>query len=546
MRDHVTRRPMPVEQSIHWKPLRDPHYVVASLQPSDGGRRKIFIRQPVIGRVEALVRAYGRRTVGLLLGQPYQCSTTGASYLVVESISELDVIGDENELANKVAEALADRGPERHARFFESAEQRAHVLGWYRGTHSIEAKPSLTTAGIHVSLFGEPWQMTLAVSEGALDGAFFLRDSVNSRWFCSPFYELLSDAPAEHQPKPTLVGWPQYITAEAVVPAEPPVIAPAARPELVNLGTTKLEERPWLRRLTANHDRAQRTHHHTEDVPLGESPSSDPSASSALLDETLVFRTGLTPGDEPPADQLLADRPLADRATPLSVEPGLADAPRGNQDRGGWRRGWRSTEKASIVDDSDQVGSPSSAARRVSDDDDTVLGDNADHFIDIARAEGFFIAAKFDAVGAADGSETMWVLNEPYSGMLLAVVAANSQVVDATLHYNLETDDAGLKTVAFPEHRDAESKTIYMRETCMDSLRARCRRLRATNGLLREWKVTPTISFLTPGEWESLPPSGAPADRGAHAITDLNKARIADLPAGVRSQFHLSAGDASA
>ena len=37
MRDHVTRRPMPVEQSILWKPLRDSHYVVASLQPADSG-----------------------------------------------------------------------------------------------------------------------------------------------------------------------------------------------------------------------------------------------------------------------------------------------------------------------------------------------------------------------------------------------------------------------------------------------------------------------------------------------------------------------------
>ena len=59
------------------------------------------------------------------------------------------------------------------------------------------------------------------------------------------------------------------------------------------------------------------------------------------------------------------------------------------------------------------------------------------------------------------------MLNEPYSGMLLAVVAANSQVVDTTLHYNLQTDGAGLTKTPFPEHRDHESTTIYVRETCV-------------------------------------------------------------------------------
>ena len=58
--------------------------------------------------------------------------------------------------------------------------------------------------------------------------------------------------------------------------------------------------------------------------------------------------------------------------------------------------------------------------------------------------------------------------------------------------------------------------------------------------------MTPAISFLPPGEWESMPVSGAPADRGGHVISDLNKARIAELPAGVQSQFHLSDPEAGA
>jgi len=185
--------------------------------------------------------------------------------------------------------------------------------------------------------------------------------------------------------------------------------------------------------------------------------------------------------------------------------------------------------------------------RRVSDEDDTIMGDHPGRFIEIARAEGFFVAAKFEAIGGLGAAETLWVLNEPYSGMLLAVVGNGLEVVDATLHYNLQTDDAGLKAAPFPEHRDAESKTIYVRETCMESLRARCRRLRVTNSLLREWKVTPAISFLTPGEWESIPVTPGDPSRGARAISDLSRKRIAELPPGVRSQFHLlGLGEANA
>jgi len=59
--------------------------------------------------------------------------------------------------------------------------------------------------------------------------------------------------------------------------------------------------------------------------------------------------------------------------------------------------------------------------------------------------------------------------------------------------------------------------------------------------------VTPAISFLTPGEWESIPVSRGDPGSGAHLISDLTNKRIAELPPGVRSQFHLpDAGEANA
>jgi hypothetical protein len=185
------------------------------------------------------------------------------------------------------------------------------------------------------------------------------------------------------------------------------------------------------------------------------------------------------------------------------------------------------------VDDHDQRSTPISA-RRVGDNEDTSTGDDPGRYIEMARTEGFFIAARFDS-NATGRAETLWILNEPYSGLLLAVGATESEVLDATLHYNVQTDDAGLRRTPFPEHRDPLSKTIYVRETCMEALRARCQRLRATNTLVREWKVTPTIPFLTPGEWESI----AAMDRRVGSVADITNARLADLPPGLRSQFHL-------
>ena len=549
MRGHATRREMPIQHSISWKPLHDSHYVVASLQPADGGRRPIFVHQEVLARIERLVRGHARHAVGLLLGQFYQCPTTGVEYLVVESISEERAVADESEIVGRMEEAIEER-TKRHFPLLASSPQRAHVLGWYRGAASIDTKPTLSTAAAHVSLFREPWQMTLVVSESASSpgGALFLHDTVNSRWFYAPFHELLSDPPATGAPKATFVNWPQYLTSEAVVQADRKV---ADVTELASVRQRKAYERPWLVRKPGrkkgvepgnvdDDERALVNPAQRIDSPQTtaneqlEPPALEPEPEIAAAgDATLTF-------DRPVP---LEDRhaPLADRVAPHRGFRGLSDARKANREQGTSRRAGRLAEKLSVVDDGDQRRDTQSSGRRISDDEDTSVGDDVGRYIEIARAEGFFIASKFEVSDAPGSAETLWVLNEPYSGMLLAVAAHESQVVDATLHYNLRTDDAGLTKTPFPEHRDVESKTIYVRETCLDSLRGRCRRLRATNSLLREWKVTPAISFLTPGEWESIPVSGD-ADRGVNIIGRLNDARIAQLPAGVRSQFHLSGG----
>jgi hypothetical protein len=135
---------MPVEESIHWKPLRDPHYVVASLQPSDGGRRKIFVRQQVLARVETLVRVhaapYRRATAWPVLSM----LRDRLDYLVIESI-RITTSLDESEMAAKVAEALADRAKEHHAHFLDPPRIACTCLAGIAECTPLRP-PSLTTA----------------------------------------------------------------------------------------------------------------------------------------------------------------------------------------------------------------------------------------------------------------------------------------------------------------------------------------------------------------------------------------------------------------
>jgi hypothetical protein len=572
MRAHVARQPMPVEQSILWKPLRDPHYVVASLQIGDGGRRKVFVRQRVLARVESLVRSHGRRTFGILLGRLYQCSTSGVEYIVIESVAEEDPVGDETEMAASLGEALVERG-KRHHLLLSSDDRVQHVLGWYRGISAVEAKPSLTTAGIHASLFNEPWQVTLVVGEGAsaASGAFFLRDSVNARWFYSPFYELLSEAPPPDQPKPTVIDWPEhYITAEDVrrtrlspTAADNRQQTPYKRPLLSLIRSGKKETGAEangladVRLLDVTGSKGGTLASDSMTSPTHSLPSGlgSPTSSAGPLEPITPENRVVTPenrvADLPARDHRAPEAPAGDRAfadRPASrlTYSGLADMPRAGRDDP-LRRKARSAEKIAIVDDTDQRAAAPPSRRRVTEHDDTAMGDDPGRFIEIARSEGFFLAGRFDALGENEARQTLWILNEPYSGLLLAIVASESEIIDAALHYNLQTDDAGLERTPFPEHRNTETKTIYARETCMDSLRARCHRLRATNALVKEWSVTPRISFLTPAEWESVPMSDGDTERAASAIRRINNSRIAELPAGIRSQFHLEVpGEAGA
>jgi len=81
---------MPVGSSILWKPLRDSHYVLTSIQPGQGGIRQIFVLQAVLDRVSQLARqTLGAHPAGLLLGNRCDCPITGTRYVLIESLEEI-------------------------------------------------------------------------------------------------------------------------------------------------------------------------------------------------------------------------------------------------------------------------------------------------------------------------------------------------------------------------------------------------------------------------------------------------------------------------
>ena len=516
MSERATRRPIPVEQSIHWKPLHDPHYILASLQPGDGGRQQIFVRQEALAHVQTRVRSsHGKRVFGLLIGQFYSCPVTGIGYLVIESPIEQSPATDDAEVAARIAAAL-----ERHD------DPRTHVLGWYTSVASVDSRPSAGTAHIHTSSFSQPWQTALVIGQGSdSSGAFFLHDTANTRWFCAPFYELLDDAPALNQSKPTCIRWPAYMTVDQVVHMGPD-LAKTTRTATVESETSHDAPQAAPSEIRDHDTQPPLTHHMTD-------TSEDVSEIGPL--QGVIAARGLEV--DASAGPI---RPTSDSPSPGSIQR-LADTSDVRRETLSARRSGGSTEAIEIVDDPGARTSVPPTTREIADTEDAVVGDGATRFLEIAQAAGFVIAASFDAVAESKRRESLWILSESLSGLLLVVAAAADEVIDASLHYNVRTDEDGLLWTPFPEHRDRDSKTVYVREACVEPLRKRCRQLRATDTLVRDWKVSPGLAFLMPGEWRfiaaSTPISGA---RGLTMVKDINDSRIAELPESVRSQFRLT------
>ena len=123
--------------------------------------------------------------------------------------------------------------------------------------------------------------------------------------------------------------------------------------------------------------------------------------------------------------------------------------------------------------------------------EDTGTSDPPFRYLALASRDGFALITNSQTSDQSD----FWLLEDADSGMLLTVVTSDLGVREAVLHYNLRTDDDRLLQRTPPEHRDLDSRTIYVRESAVEGLRARIRRLRTTGALVREWKISPPIDL---------------------------------------------------
>ena len=221
--ERVRRQARPAGISILWKPLRDPHYVVASLQPGGGGLRQIFVQQSTLRELQALARNPEQSIAGLLLGRRLDCSVTSTPYVLIESHVDVTLSSLEERVIAGQIQALRGKVARRKS---------IEVLGWFCASRSPGAAVSPAHAAIHSACFEERWQTILNFASGGKAGAFFLYDYSAARWFHAPFYEVTDSKPASRAPRPTCVAWPAYLTTANIVPLATEPVSPPPRDSL--------------------------------------------------------------------------------------------------------------------------------------------------------------------------------------------------------------------------------------------------------------------------------------------------------------------------
>jgi hypothetical protein len=219
---------MPVSGSILWKPLRDSHYVVASLQPDHGGLRQLVVAQSLLVRLQSLARATSaEQLIGLLIGQRFDCPQSGARWVLIDSVIEgIAVVPDVKALSGHLSGLHARRG------------DAGECVGWYCGTTAGGAHLSRVSASVHATTFEGPWQTALILANDGRAGAFYLHDARDARWFQAPFYEVTDTSRNSRREaaQATSIAWPEYITTRPVSPLViPNVPPPTSRPRVTAL-----------------------------------------------------------------------------------------------------------------------------------------------------------------------------------------------------------------------------------------------------------------------------------------------------------------------
>lgn len=549
----VRQRAMPVVRSILWKPQRDSHYVLASIQPDQGGLRQIFVLQSVLDRLHRLVRPpVGAPVLGLLLGARCDCPITGTRYVLIESLDEIaEATRDSNAMAGALAARVTDR----------LRNASIECVGWFGASDGPEPHVSNAQAAVHDSLFAEPWPTVLILARGGNSGAFFLQDKRGSRWFPAPFYEVSNADRKNQAAKTTCIAWPAYLTAETVVPRtlsgseEAPEITVTREPAASRrsglstiaqaIGSSGAAARRIGSALRSSitgraEAKARKAADLAENARVAEAERKEQAriAHAERLDRARVAAAEQAERDRLAAEQAERERRTAEqerteresakrqraeheqaereRAEPERLAAERAEQARIHAQRIEMRRSEQSAAAPTTTNQIPVKSAPPFVARpappipaavaeparpttnrrhtppHADDGEDTTASDHPYRYLALARREGFQVSANLERTGA-EGPETVWLLNDSEYGLQITLVTSDVAVLDATLHYNFRIKDEAVLRATSPEHRDLDSHTIYVRESCVEGLRAKCRRLRGAGALRREWKVTPRI-----------------------------------------------------
>jgi len=149
-------------------PVRESHYIVASLQQGNGGRRQLFVHQKAL----ATLRQIGslprhRPIVGPLRGSLFECPATAVSYLAIDSVGDHAELGGDAPAAAFGSALEASRGL-----------TTAGVMGWFYLAPMDKTMPRGFGEDVAAAAakFLRPWQTTFVMTAGTrgADGAFLL------------------------------------------------------------------------------------------------------------------------------------------------------------------------------------------------------------------------------------------------------------------------------------------------------------------------------------------------------------------------------------
>jgi hypothetical protein len=523
-----------VARAVQWLPVGDNHHVVASLRL--GGELQLFISQETLMRLNATAAATGDdRVIGLLVGSRYECPLSHIDYAIVDALGEKSyaLAPDEEPLQQLTV-----------ARDAFSGKSSRRILGWYfisgepadRALHQVE--------GTHKAAFGNGSEVVLTLTSRHQDrsGVFFRYDESVRRCYRIPFLELIDPHVAlDRRHKSTCLAWPGYLATEETVPVEglaPPASIPhrvassfghaASAVPAVDTG----DRRGWkvLQRFTPSTVANELAPATRGPAPL-DRPTGGATVSAEPPSTARDVARGYTQGLRGSGNH----RHSPNHPTPTSVD----DVPiRTEMPRNPTPKPRSAAESPSRTVEEAERSPDLKPARRPRTLEDTSVGDDVSRYVKVAESDGFFVVATFDAV-ADLGGQSIRVLHDPYCGLLLVVYNDRGTVFDAVLHYNLHVDDPAIVEATFSEHRDVASQTVYGRESTAEGLLERSRRLRETQRLVPEWKVTPSIYFVAPGEWDAL--AGRDPVAGAQAIRALNRRRIEALPEAITARYKLAA-----